>query len=383
MSRIYLSPPDVGGVERQMLLDAFDSGWIAPVGPDLNAFESEFADRVEVENAVAVSSGTAALHLLLHAFSIGAGDVVIVSSFTFAATANAILYTGATPVFVDSELDTWNLDPDLVEEAIVTCRNRGQRVRAVLAVDLYGRCAQYDRLTDVCRRHDVILFEDAAEALGATASRDGELRPAGGFGVAAAFSFNGNKIITTSGGGMVVSSDRALIDRIRYLSTQARQPVEHYEHTDVGFNYRLSNLLAALGRAQLMDLDRKIARRRAINAAYRAALAGLPGVSFDPVPKVGSVNCWLTCVVIDPTESGGATRHSVSALLSSLDIESRPLWKPMHLQPIFAEAAYVGRGVSDRLFETGLCLPSGSNLSDADLEYIISSVVSCWSGAGA
>ena len=303
------------------------------------------------------------------------------SSFTFAATANAILYTGATPVFVDSELETWNLDPDLVEEAIVTCRNRGQRVRAVLAVDLYGRCAQYERLTDVCRRHDVILFEDAAEALGATAIRDGELRPAGGFGVAGAFSFNGNKIITTSGGGMVVSTDRALIDRIRYLSTQARQPVEHYEHTDVGFNYRLSNLLAALGRAQLMDLDRKIARRRAINAAYRAALAELPGVSFDPVPEVGSVNCWLTCVVIDPAQSGGVTRQSVSALLSSLDIESRPLWKPMHLQPIFAEAAYLGRGVSDRLFETGLCLPSGSNLSDSDLDHVISSVVSCWSGA--
>jgi dTDP-4-amino-4,6-dideoxygalactose transaminase len=382
MARIYLSPPDVGDAERQMLLDAFDSGWIAPVGPDLDAFEREFAARVEVENAVAVSTGTAALHLLLHAFAISTGDVVIVSSFTFAATANAILYTGATPVFVDSELETWNLDPDLVEEAIIACRGRGQRVKAVLAVDLYGRCAQYDRLVDVCRRHDVILFEDAAEALGATgSSEEGHLRQAGGFGVAAAFSFNGNKIITTSGGGMVVSSDRALVDRIRYLSTQARQPVEHYEHTDVGFNYRMSNLLAALGRAQLMGLDRKIARRRAINGAYRSALGNLPGVSFDPVPETGTTNCWLTCLVIDPAASGGVTRQAVSALLSSLDIESRPLWKPMHLQPIFAEAGYVGRGVSDRLFETGLCLPSGSNLSDRDLDYIISSVISCWPSA--
>jgi dTDP-4-amino-4,6-dideoxygalactose transaminase len=378
MARIYLSPPDVGEVERQMLLDAFDSGWIAPVGPDLTAFENEFAARVEVENAVAVSSGTAALHLLLHAFGIGVGDVVIVSSFTFAATANAILYTGATPVFVDSELETWNLDPDLVDEAIVACRRRGQNVKAVLAVDLYGRCAQYDRLVEICARHDVILFEDAAEALDATGVLDGKRRLAGGFGVAAAFSFNGNKIITTSGGGMVVSADRALIDRIRYLSTQARQPVEHYEHTDVGFNYRLSNLLAALGRAQLMGLDRKIARRQSINGMYRAALGTLPGVTFDPLPTTGTVNCWLTCVVIDPVESGGVTRQAVTMALSGLDIESRPLWKPMHLQPVFAEASYIGRGVSDRLFENGLCLPSGSNLSDPDLDFVISSVVACW-----
>ena len=378
MARIYLSPPDVGEVERTMLLAAFDSGWIAPVGPDLTAFESEFAARVEVDNAVAVSSGTAALHLLLHAFGIGSGDVVIVSSFTFAATANAILYTGATPVFVDSELETWNLDPDLVDEAIVACRARGQNVKAVLAVDLYGRCAQYDRLVEICERHDVILFEDAAEALGATGFINGAERLAGGFGVAAAFSFNGNKIITTSGGGMVVSADRALTDRIRYLSTQARQAVEHYEHTDVGFNYRLSNLLAALGRAQLMGLDQKIARRQAINGSYRAALGGLPGVSFDPMPSGATINCWLTCVVVDPAESGGVTRQAISAALSALDIESRPLWKPMHLQPIFAEALYFGRGVSDRLFDNGFCLPSGSNLGDAELDLIISSVVACW-----
>lgn len=382
MARIYLSPPDVGDVERQMLLDAFDSGWIAPVGPDLNCFEKEFAARVEMEHAVAVSSGTAGLHLLLHAFAIGSGDVVIVSSFTFVATANAILYTGATPVFVDSELETWNLDPDLVEEAIVTCRKRGQNVKAVLAVDLYGRCAQYDRLVQICERHEVMLFEDAAEALGATGAINGELRQAGGFGVAAAFSFNGNKVITTSGGGMVVSADGELIDRIRYLSTQARQPVEHYEHTDVGFNYRLSNLLAALGRAQLMGLDRKIDRRRAINAKYRDALGSLAGVTFDPVPRVGTANCWLTCVVIDPVESGGVDRRLVSTRLSSLDIESRPLWKPMHLQPVFAEAAYFGRGVSDRLFNEGVCLPSGSNLSEADLDLVVESVVSCWNGDG-
>ena len=377
MARIYLSPPHVGRTERDFMLAAFDSNWIAPVGPDLQAFESEFSHYVGVAHAVAVSSGTAGLHLLLHAHGIGGGDRVIVSSFTFAATAFAVTYSGAVPVFVDSEPETWNLDPHLVERAIIEETAKGNRPKAVLAVDLYGRCADYDRLVDVCRRHDVMLLEDAAEALGArSVSPAGDVRSAGSFGTAAVFSFNGNKIITTSGGGMVVSHDGDLISRIRYLSTQARQPVNHYEHTEIGFNYRLSNLLAALGRGQLAHLDEKIQRRRAINARYRAELADLAGVGFDPYSDTS--NCWLTCITIDPALSNGVDRHAVEAKLSASDIESRPLWKPMHRQPVFDGSAAYTNGVSDRLFETGLCLPSGSSLSSYDQRLVIAEVRSCW-----
>ncbi len=376
MARIFLSPPDVGATERELLLAAFDSNWIAPVGPDLTAFENEFAALVDMPHAVAVSSGTAALHLTMQTLGIGAGDVVLVSTFTFAATAFAVTYTGATPVFVDSELLTWNLDPALVEEAIVDLAAQGTPPKALLAVDLYGRCADYAALVDVCARHDVILIEDAAEALGASTVIDGTVRQAGSFGAAAAFSFNGNKIITTSGGGMVVTHDAALAQHVRYLSTQARQPVNHYEHTDIGFNYRLSNLLAALGRGQLLGLPAKIARRREINAIYRTELADLPGLSFDP--QSDTSNCWLTCVLIDPAVSGGVDRHRVEAHLASCDIESRPLWKPMHRQPVFAGAAVYERGVSDHLFELGLCLPSGSSLGDDDLQHVIAEMRSCW-----
>jgi dTDP-4-amino-4,6-dideoxygalactose transaminase len=376
MARIFLSPPDVGSTERELLLAAFDSNWIAPVGPDLTAFENEFAALVDMPHAVAVSSGTAALHLTMQTLGIGAGDVVLVSTFTFAATAFAVTYTGATPVFVDSELQTWNIDPALVEEAIVDLTTKGTPPKALLAVDLYGRCADYAALVDVCARHDVILIEDAAEALGASTVVDGTVRQAGSFGAAAAFSFNGNKIITTSGGGMVVTADEGLAQHVRYLSTQARQPVNHYEHIDIGFNYRLSNLLAALGRGQLLGLPAKIARRREINATYRTELADLPGLSFDPQSETS--NCWLTCVLIDPAVSGGVDRHRVEAHLASCDIESRPLWKPMHRQPVFAGAAVYERGVSDHLFELGLCLPSGSSLGDNDLQHVIAEVRSCW-----
>jgi dTDP-4-amino-4,6-dideoxygalactose transaminase len=381
MGRIFLSPPHVGQTERDFLLAAFDSNWIAPVGPDLAAFEQEFAAYVGMPAAVGLSSGTAGLHLLLHANGIGAGDTVIVSTFTFIATASAILYTGARPVFVDSEESTWNINPDLVEKAIIDETALGSRPRAVLAVDLYGRCADYARLVDVCARHQILLLEDAAEALGAsTEDHDGIHRRAGAFGAAAAFSFNGNKIITTSGGGMVVSSDVDLVERIRYLSTQARQQVSHYEHTEIGYNYRLSNLLAALGRGQLAHLDEKIARRREINRRYRAELGDLDGISFDPDSALS--NCWLTCILIDPSESGGVNRFDVEQRLSSADIESRPLWKPMHLQPVFSQAQYVGSGVSDRLFERGLCLPSGSSLTEQDQDLVISAARSAWASTG-
>lgn len=376
MTRIFLSPPDVGAVERELLLAAFDSNWIAPVGPDLTAFEEEFASEVQMPCAVAVSSGTAALHLILHALSIGSGDIVLVSSFTFAATAFAVTYTGATPVFIDSELRTWNIDPDLVENAIVELTAQGKPPKALLAVDLYGRCADYDRLVEICSRSGMILIEDAAEALGASTSFMGTPRVAGSFGVAAAFSFNGNKIMTTSGGGMVVTADTALAEKIRYLSTQAREQVAHYEHLSVGFNYRLSNLLAALGRGQLRRLEEKVRRRRAINRIYRDELSHLPGLSFDPLQE-GS-NCWLTCIRISPSESPGVDRHQVERRLADDNIESRPLWKPMHRQPVFAGVTSYVNDVSDRLFEEGLCLPSGSSMTDEELERVVARIRSAW-----
>src|SRR5215218_5910739 len=278
MKRIYLSPPDVGAYERELMLDAFDSGWIAPLGPHVDAFEQEFAAAVGVPYAVALSSGTAALHLGLEILGVTRGDEVITSSLTFAATANAICYVGASPVFLDVSRETWNLDPDLLDEELTERARRGRQVAAVLAVDLYGQCADYGRIEAICERHGVLLIEDAAEGLGATFGA----RHAGAFGACAAFSFNGNKIITTSGGGMLVSHRRDIVERARHLSTQARQPAAHYEHEDVGYNYRLSNLLAAVGRGQLAGLDAKVARRRAINARYRAAFKDAAGVAFMP-----------------------------------------------------------------------------------------------------
>ena len=357
MKRIYLSPPDVGRAERELLLDAFDSGWIAPLGPHVDAFEREFAARVGVPHAVALSSGTAALHLGLHVLGIRRDQEVITSTLTFAATANAIAYVGARPVFLDVASDTWTLDPDLLEAELRDRARRGRQVAAVITVDLYGQCSDYARISRVCGEHGVPIIEDAAEALGATYGD----RQAGAFGECAAFSFNGNKIMTTSGGGMLVSYRRDVIERARHLATQAREPVAHYEHTAVGFNYRLSNLLAAIGRGQLARLDGKLRRRRTVNAAYRAALGRVPGVSFMPEAPYGRSNMWLTCVTIDPARFG-ASRENVRQHLEDQNIETRPVWKPMHMQPVFRGCRRVGGRVAERLFTTGLCLPSGSNL---------------------
>jgi len=355
--RIYLSPPDVGAGERNLLLDAFDSNWIAPLGPHVEAFEREFAEAVGVPYAVALSSGTAALHLALIALGIPRGRDVITSTMTFAATANAVAYVGANPAFVDVSPDTWTIDPELLDEELTLRARYGKQAAAVIAVDLYGQCADYARLDAVCEKHGVPMIEDAAEALGAhygTAA-------AGAFGECAAFSFNGNKIITTSGGGMLVSHRRSIVDRARHLATQAREPAAHYEHRDVGYNYRLSNLLAAVGRAQLQSLPDKVMRRRQVNRRYRAALAGVPGITFMPEALYGRSNCWLTCITIAPALFG-ATCDDVRAALDAENIEARPLWKPMHLQPVFREQPMCGGAISEGLFETGLCLPSGSAL---------------------
>ncbi len=368
--RVFLSPPDVGPNERAMLLDAFDSNWIAPLGPHVDAFEREVAAFAGVDHAAALSSGTAGLHLALQILGVGAGDEVLTSSLTFAATANAIRYVGAAPVFIDSEESTWNMDPALLEAELTRLAAVGKLPKAVLVVDLYGQCADYAPIVDVCARYSVPIVEDAAEALGATYGG----KPAGGFGVMGVFSFNGNKIITTSGGGMLVSNNQTWIARARHLATQARDPAPHYEHTDIGFNYRLSNLLAAVGRAQLQGLPVKIGQRRRNNELYRQALGAVPGFSFMPESTKGVSNCWLTCITVDPAKAG-VDREAIRKHLESLDIEARPVWKPMHLQPVFSTCRAVGGDVSARLFRDGLCLPSGSSLTDEDRARVIDGIL--------
>jgi dTDP-4-amino-4,6-dideoxygalactose transaminase len=370
MTRIYLSPPDVGEEERRLLLDAFDSNWIAPLGPHVDAFEREVAARAGASHAAATTSGTASLHLALLLLGVGPGDEVLVPSFTFVASANVATYVGASVTLVDSSESTWTVDPDLVAEVIEERARRGRPPRALVVVDLYGQCADYEPLLATCAAHGVAVVEDAAEALGATYRGS----PAGSFGDAAVFSFNGNKIITTSGGGMLVSDSADLVARARHLSTQAREAVAHYEHLEVGFNYRLSNLLAALGRAQLAGLDDRIARRRHLHHRYRAALASLPGVRFLPWADYGEPNYWLTCILVDP-EAFGADREQIRLALEDVDVESRPTWKPLHLQPLFAETPMVGGSVSAGIFERGLCLPSGSKLTDAEQDRVIDVVV--------
>lgn len=352
--RIYLSPPDVGPVERELMLDAFDSGWVAPLGPHVDAFEQEFAELVGVPAAVALSSGTAALHLGLHLLRVRPGDEVLTSTLTFAATANAITYVGGTPVFVDVHHDTWTLDPGLVEEELAACAKRGRLPKAIVTVDLYGQCADYDALVRIADRYGVPLLEDAAEALGATYLG----RPAGSFGRAAAFSFNGNKIVTTSGGGMLVSHDRDFVARARFLATQAREPAPHYQHAEVGYNYRLSNLLAAVGRGQIRSLPARVDRRRENYRFYRDLLQDVPGVSFMPEAPYGRCTHWLTCVLIDAA-AFGTDREALRLHLESHNIEARPVWKPMHMQPVFASCRVAGGEVAAALFERGLCLPSG------------------------
>jgi dTDP-4-amino-4,6-dideoxygalactose transaminase len=375
MTRVFLSPPDVGEEERQALLDAFDSNWIAPLGPAVDAFELAMAKLVGVDHAVALSSGTAALHLALMLLGIGSGDEVIVPSFTFAATANVVTYVGASPVFIDSDAATWTLDPELLADELRGRARHGRLPAAVITVDLYGQCADYSPILESCQEFGIPVIEDAAEALGATYRG----RAAGSFGDAGVFSFNGNKIITTSGGGMLVSTSPDLAGRARHLATQARQPVVHYEHLEIGFNYRLSNLLAALGNAQLRGLDRRIARRTQINERYRKALGQLPGIRFMPIAEYGEPNHWLTCITVDP-DLFGCDREALRLSLEADDIESRPTWKPLHLQPVFDGIQMVGGRVSEAVFEQGLCLPSGSSLTDHDLDRV-AEIIAAHAGA--
>lgn len=364
--RIYLSPPDMSDQERARLLDAFDSNWIAPLGPEVDAFERELAKRVGVHDAAALNSGTAALHLALILLEVGAGDEVWTSTLTFAATANAIRYVGATPVFIDSERETWNMDPELLREALRDASKRSALPKALIVVDLYGQCANYDSILEACGEYGVPVVEDAAEALGATYRG----KPAGSFGAIGVLSFNGNKIMTTSGGGALLSDDAALVERARHLASQAKQPASHYEHEEVGYNYRLSNLLAAVGRAQLARLDGFVERRRDINRRYRAALEAVDGIDFLPEAPNGRSTCWLTCVLLDQDRLGVGPGH-VREHLETHNIEARPVWKPMHLQPVHRSCRVIGGAVAEDLFVRGLCLPSGSTLSDEEQQRVI------------
>ncbi|MGN6413372.1 DegT/DnrJ/EryC1/StrS family aminotransferase [Flexivirga sp.] len=373
MTRIHMSRADVTEVEERLVLEALRSGWVAPLGPMVDRFEHEVAERVGVHSAVALSSGTAALHLALLHHGAGPGKVVVVPSMTFAATANAVLYTGADPVFVDSQHSDANLDVDLTLEAVDDLISEGRDIACVLSVDLFGRAVDYARLEPELAARGVQLVEDAAEALGALHQG----RPAGSIGSVAALSFNGNKIMTTSGGGMLLSDDTDLIERARYLSTQARQPAPWYEHTEMGFNYRMSNVLAAIGVGQLSRLDQMISRRRAHRQLYVDQLGNRPGIRFlgrDHDGDDAADNCWLTCMVLDPTVHTARAADLIESLAAD-GIEARRLWKPMHLQPLYAKSVMYGGSVSERLFEEGVTLPSGSELTAPQIERVIASVI--------
>jgi len=363
--RLLMSPPDVGALEEEYVLRALRSGWVAPTGPEVTAFEQEVAQVTGTHHAVALSSGTAALHLAMVALGVRPGDVVIVATMTFVASANAVLYTGAEPYFVDVLEEDGNLDPDLLRDAIIDLRARGARVAAVMSVDLLGKVADQTSIARVCEQMEVPHLEDAAESLGA--SHRG--RPAGSFGHAAALSFNGNKIMTTSGGGMLVTDDSWIAEHARFLSTQAREPFPWYEHEHVGYNYRLSNILAALGRAQLVRLPDMMKRRRAIRSTYTDLVADLPGVSIFAGADDAESNCWLTALIVDP-DVARAPAETVMRALDEADIEARPLWKPMHLQPVFAQAGRLETGVSEKLFHRGVTLPSGSIHDDVAIERV-------------
>lgn len=364
---VLLSSPDVGPLEEEYVLAAMRGGWIAPAGPDLDAFEAEVARRVGVDHAVGLSSGTAALHLGLLGLGVRPGDVVVTSTFTFAATINAIVYCGARPVFLDCDPLTGTMDPCLLDQTLRSLAGEWERVAAVLPVDLFGKAADYSRILPIARGHRVPVLADAAESLGASHAG----RAAGAWGDAAAVSFNGNKIMTTSGGGMLLTDDGALAARARHLSTQAREPVAHYEHRDVGYNYRLSNLLAALGRAQLVRLDAMIARRHAIRRRYEELFAEVPGTRIlGGAGADAHDNAWLTPLAVDPARAGWDAPE-LGEWLARTAIETRPLWKPMHLQPVFAHARAELTGAAEDLFRHGLALPSGSALSDADVDRVL------------
>lgn len=362
-TKIYLSSPHLGEAERAYVNEAFDSNWVAPLGPNVDGLERALQAYTAVPHAAALSSGTAALHLALIELGVGPGDYVACQSMTFSASANPIVYQGATPVFVDSEPETWNMDPNALEDLLRDFSREKKPLKAIIPVHLYGMPAQMGEIMALAERYGVPVIEDAAEALGSTWRG----RKCGGLGDMGVLSFNGNKIITTSGGGALLSRDEGQISRARFRATQARDPAPHYQHSEIGYNYRMSNICAGIGRGQMEVLDERVAQRRANWARYRQYFSGWSArgieVRFQEEPEGFFSNRWLSCVLVDPAACGGLTRERLRLAFEAENIESRPLWKPMHLQPVFAGAPYYGGVVSERLFDLGLCLPSGSNLT--------------------
>jgi len=398
-ARIFLSPPHLGDKELEFVRQAFESNYIAPLGPQVDAFEKAFSEYTGIPHCVALSSGTAAMHLALRHLGVGSGDEVFASTLTFIGSVSPIVFEGATPVFIDSDLKSWNMDPALLEEELEACARRGRLPKAVVPTDLYGQCADYGRIYEICERFNVPVVVDAAEAIGAWYGEGERQWHAGAKSRASVFSFNGNKIMTTSGGGMLASEDGELIAHARFLSQQARDPFPHYEHTEIGYNYRMSNVLAGIGRGQLAVLDERVSRKREIFDHYYNSLKDFPGIEFMPEATFGRSNRWLTVILITP-ELFGVDRETVRLALEAENIESRPVWKPMHLQPVFVAAngndadppamalagnvienrlggkrryacRIIGGKVAEDLFARGLCLPSGTAMSESDLERVV------------
>jgi pyridoxal phosphate-dependent aminotransferase EpsN len=368
MHRILLSVPHMGGLERGYVEEAFASNWLSTVGPHISAFEDEFEELVGLP-AVAVSSGTAAIHLALRLLGIKSGDEVFCQDLTFVATANPVRYLGAEPVFIDSNYKTWNMDPELLEEALRERALRNRLPRAVIVVDLFGQCADLQPLLEICHKYELPLLEDAAEALGGAYGN----RPAGTWGDIGVFSFNGNKIITTTGGGMLVSSNKDWVDKARYWSTQARCPGIAYEHSEIGYNYRLSNLLAGVGRGQLKVLPLRVEQRRAVAFRYREAFSDVEGITLMPQAEYGLHTNWLSCFLIDQ-DTFGHSRDELISVLDGAGVESRPVWKPMHLQKLYQGCSRYGGAVAEHLFANGICLPSSSSLTPEEQMYVVNVV---------
>jgi len=368
--KIWLSSPHMGGEEFNFVKEAFDTNWIAPLGPHVDGFEHDLEAFTGAKYAAALSSGTAALHLALIMLGIQPGDEVICQSFTFSASANPIAYLGATPVFVDSEPETWNMSPELLEKAIKDRIAKGKKPKAIVPVHLYGMPYQTEQITEIAARYEIPVIEDAAEALGSTV--DG--KAAGTFGVMGVLSFNGNKIITTSGGGALISNDEKYIKQARFLATQARDAAPHYQHSQIGYNYRMSNVCAGIGRGQMQVLDQRVKQRRSVYDFYVENLSDISSISFLPEPDGYFSNRWLTTILVEPTINKGATRETLRLSLEKENIESRPLWKPMHLQPVFENYPSYINNVSEQLFNNGLCLPSGSNLKQEDLKRVVDNI---------
>jgi len=368
--KIWLSSPHMGGSEQKYVNEAFETNWIAPLGPHVNGFEDDLVSFTGTKHAAALSSGTSAIHLALIMLGVGPGDEVICQSLTFSATANPIAYVGATPVFVDSEKETWNMCPQLLREAIVDRIAKGKTPKAIIPVHLYGMPAQMDNIIAIANEFQIPIIEDAAEALGSTING----KAMGTFGLMGVLSFNGNKIITTSGGGALISEQEDYITKARFLATQARDDAPHYEHSQIGYNYRMSNVCAAIGRGQMEVLQDRVDKRRSNFEFYKKELSDVKGISLLEEPNGYYSNRWLTTISIDPALSNGVNRESVYTLLHSENIECRPVWKPMHLQPVFANSPHYGNGTSEHIFAHGMCLPSGSNLTDDDLNRIISAL---------